>query len=379
VEKTQLLHTNQNQNKETTCQSQENPETTNDISPPPKTDPINPIDPIEPIDPILPPPPPPPPPGTDPLDFTDIEANEIVYATAQNPIYIATDHAMGLFKDTEQYGMEVYNEAIAQIKHHWPKWNGKNGTESNFNGPTPTVEAVPEHTQEWADLNLPDVRGIQAQYKYWATNATSEPYKVRPVGNQKYYTVFKIYNTYWANQGPQIGEVAGQKYYQAKSLWWLADIIKLPTEAGKQPLNGKLAFAGNVQETLTIFEKQPQILTQTENALGMFYEAKNFNQQLADMPNLKQASLMHYNNKNYNKPAPTTPELQANAGAYHKATKLTANTNALHSEKLQHSEKLFMGANAMQGDISTKYNYPLIAQEPQNYRTDTAITKTYWG
>jgi hypothetical protein len=285
-------------------------------------------------------------------------------------------------RDIEQHS-DPYALSIQLIKQYWPKWNGKNGAESNFNGPEPTVVAIGEHknADEWNTLNLPDLSDGKNRNlrKYRAGSQNETPYKIAPHNNQKYYTVFKIYNTYWSNQGPLKGNVGGQNYYQAKGWWWLQDIIKLPTTPGKQPLNGKMAFAGHIQETLTVFNNQPQILETTENALGMFYGAKKFNQQLPAMTNLKQATLMHYGNTDYNKPAPTTPNLQANAGAYREAKTLTANTTALHSEKLQHSEQLFMGANKMQGDISTKYNYPLIAQEPQNYKTDTAITKTYWG
>ena len=347
----------------------------------------NTIDPIGPIDPILPPPPPPPP-GTDIDPWTELTTQDLQQATRDNPIYIATNFALTRDKETKA----PTDQAIAQIKQKWPNWNGKNGKESAFSG-QPSVEHVPQGSAEWNKLlnagQLPARHMLRyhlngtgtgshkpADPNYFEQNpgvlTEDRPYP----GDNGYFTVYKIYNTYWNNQGTWLGESGGQNYYTHRELWWIQDIIKLPdTEQGKQPLNGKMAFAGTVQPNFTFLSKNPNALENIENATGMFYYNPKFNQRI-NLPRLKRADYMYAHNLEYNQTATATPNLETNTYTYYYTPKFN-NNQPLHSTTVKDATSLFHKAKTLTGDLSN-LQYPLIAEEPENYRTDTAITKTYW-
>jgi hypothetical protein len=350
------------------------------------------IDPPTIIDPILPPPPPPPP-GTNPEPFQDLTTNDIVYATQDNAIYISTDYA------TQRQGLEKdIPQAIAQIKQKFPQWNGKNGPESAFITPkTPEDKIVVEHirynSDEWNKLN--DQGLLTKNNKRWRLKSTAPHQSHKPTDpnyfeqnpnsiietsphteNRGYWNVFKIYNTYWNNQGTYLGESGGQNYYKHRDLYWIQDIIKLPdTDGTKLPINPKLAFAGTIQKDFTFLNKNPNALDATTNATGMFYYNPKFNQQI-NLPNITRAEFIYGHNLEYNQPAQQTPNLETNAYAYYYTPKF--NNTPLHSENVKWADSLFEKAKTLSGDLSY-LQYPLIDKEPPNYRLDTAITKTYWG
>jgi hypothetical protein len=350
--------------------------------------------------------PPPPPPGTE-----QPQTQAVTYATKDNPIIIKiVTHENDL--------------PPSRIRRMWPNWNGQHGQESDFIPPTGrqnqiVVEPYNYTSGEFAGTNKSKevnfyilknqhivekdgeqtIHGVPAMpqikhphlkdIKDDILDQASVYYPIdEKLAHIRQYTVvwrYKIYNTYFANQGKLLGyDKDGTPYYEIKTdlAPHIHDIVQLPTpQQNEQPANAQFAYAGMIQQQYTAANKT---LNGATNISGAFFCNPTYkvnkdanNAKLNDLPNATHANYLFAETLTYNQNAPKTPQLKTNAYAYFLARAVTTEKTILHSETLTNSDGLF-AASTETGDLSN-YKYPNIKTKPENYDIYTqGITKTYW-
>jgi len=360
---------------------------------------------------INPPTPPTPTPPTPTPPTPETQPQQVTYATIDNPIIIDIARSP-----------EYIN--IQGIKQRWPNWNGKYGEESEFikpgtrqdklvvepvemqsiwtghldnpynnkhntiktNKPLQNV-ATTEDPEELPDTEISLAKIIkQHQNRTTLQNLTDQnPYKpldnTVQQNNDHPVTIwrYKIYNTYWANQGTYETTQNGVHYYTSKNLQWIVNIVQLPTPNPEEtPINPYCAFLGMVQNKINGLEKLDT--THFQNATGMLaFNPCLKTEYTLNLPNLQHADFMFAGNLEYNKPAKwNMPKLKTITFAYFDTEKNNQPAeNLLHSTNVQRAEA-YIAAGYNQQQSLKNLQYPNIKNKPTGYNDGTPTNETYW-
>jgi hypothetical protein len=351
-----------------------------------------------------------------------VQTANVAYATIDNPIII----------DIARPPADL---DIKDIEQRWPNWNGLDGAESDFiplnsRANKLVVEPVQMPQNIWTGqldnpynnkhASVPGTNNPNGEVKLeadgtikatghiaeeeislatWAKNfkkvshnrTTLTDFTDQNPYNPVHQTVnknnghnfqiyrYKIYNTYWANQGKYETTQNGVPHYTAKNLNWIVNIVQLPTpKTGESPINPYCAFLGMVQNHINGLENLDT--THFENAAGMLaFNPCLKTQYTLNLPNLQHADFMFAGNLEYNQPTNwTMPKLKTITFAHFDNEALNQPaTNLLHSPTVQRAEA-YIAAGYNQANSLKNLQYPNIAEKPDGYNLETPNQETYW-